>query len=387
MSIESIADIDLADKRVLIRSDLNVPIVDGEIRSLVRIEAALPTIRHCVQQAASVVVCSHLGRPRPGEYDPRFSLSPVALKLAELLRIDVKLHRRLNTIKNLREGECALLDNVRFLEGETTNSETLAQKLANLCDVFCLDAFGTAHRAHASTAGIARFVETACAGFLLEKEIDALRRALDTPRRPLIVVIGGAKVSTKLDALKYLIPLADDIIVGGGMANTFMWAQGVDVGDSLIEPDMKIAAIDLLTSNKLRLPVDLMVANEITDEEHARVRLANHIHPNEKIVDIGPITGRQWSTLLNQAGTVLWNGPMGIFEVERFGYGTQTIAAAIASSPAYSVAGGGETIAAIEQYLDPNDLDYISTGGGAFLDFIAGKELPALNAVGYSSPT
>jgi phosphoglycerate kinase len=377
------ADLDLAGKRVLIREDLNVPVKAGHVTSDARIRAALPTIRLALERNARVVILSHLGRPEEGKFDPELSLAPVAARLSELLGQPVPL------IKNWLDGiECApgsavLCENVRFNPGEKADDEALAKRMAALCDVYVMDAFGTAHRAECSTHGVGRYAPIACAGPLLVAELDALERALLKPARPLLAIVAGSKVSTKLTVLGALLEKVDMLIVGGGIANTFLAARGVQVGKSLCETEMLDVARSLIARAHARgaeipLPTDVVVAPKFASTAHADVRAVGEVKPTEMIMDIGPDTAEQFSALIKQAGTVLWNGPVGVFEFDQFGEGTKAIADAIASSGAYSLAGGGDTLAAIEKYGVADGISYISTGGGAFLEFVEGKTLPAV---------
>jgi len=376
-------DLDLAGKRVLIREDLNVPITDGIISSDARVRAALPTLRSALEQRARVIVLSHLGRPEEGKYDPQFSLGPVAGKLSELLGKPVPLRREWLEGVECAPGSLVLCENVRFNKGEKKDSDTLARQLAALCDVFVMDAFGTAHRAEASTHGVAKFAAVACAGPLLVAELEALERALAKPARPLVAIVAGSKVSTKLMLLESLLERVDKLIVGGGIANTFLAATGIQVGKSLCEKDMLEMARKLLARARARgaeipLPVDVVVAREFAATAHADVRPVGEVADDELILDIGPDTAEQLTVILQGAGTIIWNGPVGVFEFDQFGEGTKAIANAIASSKAFSIAGGGDTLAAIEKYGVEDGISYISTGGGAFLEFVEGKTLPAV---------
>jgi len=383
MSVIRMVDTDLRGKRVLIREDLNVPVQDGVVTSDARIRAALPTIRYALDQHAKVFILSHLGRPEEGVYDEQFSLAPVAAKLSELLGKPVPLRKDwLNGI-DCPAGTAVLCENVRFNKGEKKDKEDLARKMAELCDVFVMDAFGTAHRAEASTHGVARFAKVACAGPLLVGELEALERALRKPARPLVAIVAGSKVSTKLTVLESLLEKVDQLIVGGGIANTFLAATGVNVGKSLHEKDMLDVARKLLAQAKAKgtvipLPTDVVVARQFAATAHADVRPVSAVKPDEMILDIGPDTAEAFGTLLQSAGTIVWNGPVGVFEFDQFGEGTRAIANAIASSKAFSLAGGGDTLAAIEKYGVEDGISYISTGGGAFLEFVEGKVLPAV---------
>ena len=383
MTVLRMSDLDLRGKRVLIREDLNVPVEDGVISSDARIRAALPSLRAAVGAGARVIVMSHLGRPKEGEFSAEDSLAPVAARLGELLGQPVRLQRDWLDGVECAPGEVVLCENVRFNKGEKKDDEVLARRMAALCDVFVMDAFGTAHRAEASTHGVARFAPIACAGPLLVGELDALSRALARPARPLVAIVAGSKVSTKLTVLESLLGKVDKLIVGGGIANTFLAANGIEVGKSLHEPDMLDTARALLGQAAARgaeipLPTDVVVAEEFSPTAVATVRPVGEIRPHELILDIGPQTAARFAGLLAGAGTILWNGPVGVFEFDQFGGGTETLAKAIAASPAFSLAGGGDTLAAIEKYGVAGGISYISTGGGAFLEFVEGKTLPAV---------
>jgi phosphoglycerate kinase len=384
MSVIRMVDTDLRGKRVLIREDLNVPVQDGVVTSDARIRAALPTIRYALDQHAKVFILSHLGRPEEGVYDEQFSLAPVAAKLSELLGKPVPLRKDwLEKGVDCPPGTAVLCENVRFNQGEKKDKEDLARKMAELCDVFVMDAFGTAHRAEASTHGVARFAKVACAGPLLVGELEALERALRKPARPLVAIVAGSKVSTKLTVLEALLDKVDQLIVGGGIANTFLAATGVKVGKSLHEKEMLDVANKLLAQAKAKgtvipLPTDVVVAREFAATAHADVRPVAAVNPDEMILDIGPDTAEAFGKVLQNAGTIVWNGPVGVFEFDQFGEGTRAIANAIASSKAFSLAGGGDTLAAIEKYGVEDGISYISTGGGAFLEFVEGKRLPAV---------
>jgi len=372
------ADIDLAGKRVLIREDLNVPISDGVVTNDARILAALPTIKQALAANAAVLVMSHLGRPEEGVFSADQSLAPVARRLAQLLGTDVPLISDFSGGVNVEPGQLVLLENVRFLVGEKADSDELAKRLADLCDVFVMDAFATAHRAQASTHGVARFARIACAGPLLCAELAALETALAKPARPLVAIVGGAKVSTKLEVLGALAEMADSIIVGGGIANTFIAAAGNSIGESLHEADLLDSARAIAGKVQVPLPVDVMVGKRFDASEVAVVRAIDAVADDEMIMDIGPETARRYADVVNQAGTVLWNGPLGVFEFDQFGEGTRILAEAIAASDAFSIAGGGDTLAAIDKYAVREGISYISTGGGAFLEFVEGKTLPAV---------
>ena len=382
MTIIRMSEVDLAGKRVLIREDLNVPLKDGRVTSDARIEAALPTIRRALEAQAAVMVMSHLGRPQEGEYNPEYSLQPVADNLAAALGRDVRLIPDWIDGIDVAPGEIVLLENVRFLPGEKANDDKLSRRIAALCDVFVMDAFGTAHRAQASTHGVARYAPVACAGPLLSAELDALGKALRDPARPVVAVIGGAKVSTKLTVLETLCGIVDELIVGGGIANTFIAAAGHPVGKSLHEADMLDIARRLAADEKDRaripLPVDVVTGDEFSAEAEATIRPVDGVGADELILDIGPETAAEYARIIANARTVIWNGPVGVFEFDRFGEGTRVLAEAIASSDAFSIAGGGDTLAAIEKYGVGEAISYISTGGGAFLEFVEGKTLPAV---------
>ncbi len=386
MKVLRMADADLRNKRVVIREDLNVPVHEGVVTSDARIRAAVPTIRYALDQHAKVFILSHLGRPEEGKYDEQFSLAPVAARMADLLGKPVPLRKDWLDGVDCPAGEAVLCENVRFNKGEKKDSEALARKMAGLCDVFVMDAFGTAHRAEASTHGIARFAKVACAGPLLAGELQALETALHQPARPLMAIVGGSKVSTKLTILESLLEKVDKLIVGGGIANTFLAATGVGVGKSLHEAEMLDVARRLMDKARARgteipLPTDVVVAKEFAATAHADVRTIHDVRSDEMILDIGPDTADRFSALLQTAGTIIWNGPVGVFEFEQFGEGTRAIALAIARGKAFSLAGGGDTLAAIEKYGVEDGISYISTGGGAFLEFVEGKTLPAVAAL------
>jgi phosphoglycerate kinase len=377
------ADLDLAGKRVLIREDLNVPVQDGKVTSDARIRAVLPTIRLAIAKGARIMLMSHLGRPKETGFEAEFSLAPVAERLGELLGKPVPLARDWLDGVAVEPGQVVLCENVRFNKGEKKDDEALSRRMAALCDVYVMDAFGTAHRAEASTHGVGRFAPVACAGPLLVGELEALTTALLKPARPLVAIVAGSKVSTKLTVLESLLEKVDMLIVGGGIANTFLAATGVQVGKSLQEADMHDTARRLLERAKARgaaipLPTDVVVAKEFAATAHADVRPVGEVAADEMILDIGPDAAEAFGALLAKAGTILWNGPVGVFEFDQFGEGTKAIAEAIASSKAYSLAGGGDTLAAIEKYGVDDGISYISTGGGAFLEFVEGKVLPAV---------
>ena len=386
MKVLRMADLDLRGKRVLIREDLNVPVQDGVVSSDARIRAALPTIRRALDQRAKVFILSHLGRPEEGKFDEALSLKPVAARLSELLGKAVPLRRDWLDGIDCEAGTAVLCENVRFNKGEKKDDPALARRMADLCDVFVMDAFGTAHRAEASTHGVVRLAKSACAGPLLVGELEALERALEKPARPLVAIVAGSKVSTKLTVLESLLAKVDKLIVGGGIANTFLAATGVAVGKSLYEADLLDVARRLTEQARARgaeipLPTDVVVAKELAATAHADVRSIHEVRPDERILDIGPDSAERLSDMLQSAGTIIWNGPVGVFEFEQFGEGTRAIAQAIARSKAFSLAGGGDTLAAIEKYGVEDGISYISTGGGAFLEFVEGKTLPAVAAL------
>jgi phosphoglycerate kinase len=382
MAVISMGELDLAGKRVLIREDLNVPIADGAITSDVRIRAALPTLRAALDAGAAVMVMSHLGRPTEGEPEERFSLAPVAARLGELLDTPVPLVADWLDGVDVRPGQIVLLENVRFNAGEKSSDDALSRKMASLCDIFVMDAFGTAHRAQASTYGVAQHAPVACAGPLLAGELEALAKALDDPARPMVAIVGGSKVSTKLTVLEALAGVVDQLIVGGGIANTFIAAAGHNVGDSLHEPDMldtaRSLAADTSDRAEIPVPVDVVVGESFSADAEATVKPVTDVANGELILDIGPRTAAMFAELLGSAGTIIWNGPVGVFEFDQFGAGTKALAEAIAASDAFSVAGGGDTLAAIDKYGVADRISYISTGGGAFLEFVEGKKLPAV---------
>jgi phosphoglycerate kinase len=376
-------DLDLKGKRVLIREDLNVPIHDGKVTSDARIRASLPTIQAAHKAGARVIVMSHLGRPEEGVPAAEFSLEPVAARLSELLGIKVRFQRDWLGGVACEPGEIVVVENVRFNKGEKKNKDELAKQMAALCDVYVMDAFATAHRAEASTHGVGKFAPVACAGILLVNELEALEKALGSPKRPLVAIVGGSKVSTKLTVLENLIGKVDKLIVGGGIANTFLAAAGSPIGKSLHEPDMIEIARGLLERSRISgaqipLPTDVVVAKEFSATAEADVKPVSQVAPDEMILDIGPDTAEKFAASLKGAGTVVWNGPVGVFEFDQFGEGTRVLAQTLARSPAFSIAGGGDTIAAIEKYGIGQDISYISTAGGAFLEFLEGKKLPAV---------
>ena len=380
------ANLELRGKRVLIREDLNVPVQNQQVTSDARIRAALPTIETARRAGARVMVMSHLGRPEEGVYDAEFSLAAVAARLSELLGVKVRLVRDWLDGVDCEPGQVVLLENVRFNEGEKKNRDELAQRMAALCDVYVMDAFATAHRAEASTHGVAKYAPVACAGPLLISELEALEKALDAPKRPLVAIVGGSKVSTKLTVLENLLGKVDRLIVGGGIANTFLAAAGHPIGKSLHEADMVGVARELLERSRssqveIPLPSDVVVAKEFSASAEADVKGVDEVVASDMILDIGPDTADRFAATLKGAGTVVWNGPVGVFEFDQFGEGTRVLALAVARSPAFSIAGGGDTIAAIEKYGVGEDISYISTAGGAFLEFLEGKKLPAVDVL------
>lgn len=387
MSIVRMTDLDLAGKRVLIRQDLNVPIADGKVTSDQRLIASLPTLEWALRQDAAVMVMSHLGRPKEGVWTEQDSLAPVARRLGELLGRDVPLVRDwLDGDVGVTPGELVLLENCRMNVGEGKDDEALAKKYASLCDVFVMDAFGTAHRAQASTHGVIRFAKVAAGGPLLMAELDALAKALDNPARPLLAIVAGSKVSTKLELLSSLVGKVDQLIVGGGIANTFIAAMGHSVGKSLVEMDLVETARRIMADAKARgaeipVPSDVVVAPRFAADAPATVKAVDAVGDEDMILDIGPETAARYADMVKRAGTVVWNGPVGVFEFDAFGKGTETLARAIADSGAFSIAGGGDTLAAVDKYGINQKISYISTGGGAFLEFLEGKTLPAVAAL------
>jgi phosphoglycerate kinase len=383
MSFKRMTDLDLAGKRVLIRADLNVPVKDGKVTSDTRIRASLPTIRHCLNAGAKVMVMSHLGRPTEGVHAEEFSLQPVADRLTWLLGRKVPVVKDWLNGVDLRPREVVLCENVRFNKGEKKDNEELAKKMAALCDVYVMDAFGTAHRAEASTHGVGRFAPVACAGILLANELDALGKALQNPDRPLLAIVGGSKVSGKLTVLESLSNIVDQLIVGGGIANTFIAAAGYPVGKSLYEADLIPEAQRLIEQAQSRggeipVPTDVVCAKEFSATAAATVKAVADVADDDLILDIGPETAARYAELIKAAGSIVWNGPVGVFEIDQFGAGTKTVAMAIAEAQGFSIAGGGDTLAAIEKYGIEDKVSYTSTGGGAFLEFLEGKQLPAV---------
>ncbi len=386
MPIIKMIDLDLAGKRVLIREDLNVPLKDGKVASDIRIKASLPTIKHAMDAGAKVILMSHLGRPTEGEFEAKFSMAPVAEHLSGLLGKPVKLVKDWLNGVELNDGEVALCENVRFNQGEKKNDDALAKKMAGLCDVYVMDAFGTAHRAQASTHGVAKYAPVACAGPLLAGELEALGKALDNPARPMVAIVGGSKVSTKLTVLESLSKIVDQLIVGGGIANTFIAAAGHKVGKSLYEADLVDEAKRLTAAAKqqggdIPVPTDIVTGTVSPFEQadaQATLKAVSEATDADMIFDVGPDTSAKFAEILKSAGTIVWNGPVGVFEYDQFGAGTKALAEAIAESSAFSIAGGGDTLAAVDKYNIADKVSYISTGGGAFLEFLEGKKLPAV---------
>lgn len=383
MSFKRLTELDLAGKRVLIREDLNVPVKDGKVTSDTRIRASLPSIEHCLKAGAQVLLMSHLGRPSEGEYAEEFSLKPVADRLAELLGRPVKLARDWLNGVDAAPGEVVLCENVRFNKGEKKDNEELSRKMAALCDIYVMDAFGSAHRAQASTHGVGRFAPVACAGILLADELDALGKALKAPARPLLAIVGGSKVSGKLEVLESLSNLCDQLIVGGGIANTFIAAAGFPVGKSLYEAELipeaqRLMAQATARGGEIPVPTDVITAKEFSESAAATTKKVSEVAEDDLILDIGPETAARYAEIIKSAGTIVWNGPVGVFEIEQFSHGTQTVARAVAEGAGFSIAGGGDTLAAIEKYGIQQQVSYTSTGGGAFLEFLEGKKLPAV---------
>ncbi|REG81041.1 phosphoglycerate kinase [Marinomonas pollencensis] len=378
MTVIKMKELELADKRVLIREDLNVPVKDGKVTSDARIRAALPTIKWALEAGAKVMVMSHLGRPTEGQYEEAYSLQPVATHLSSLLGQEVPLIKDWLDGVEVAAGQLVLVENVRFNVGEKKDDDELAQKMAALCDVFVMDAFGTAHRAQASTHGVAKFAPVACAGPLLANELEALEKALATPARPMAAIVGGSKVSTKLTVLESLSDKVDQLIVGGGIANTFLAAAGYPIGKSLYEEDLIPQAKALMAKTSIPLPEDVVVATAFSADAEAIIKDAKDVAPDDMILDIGPKAGAAFAALLESSQTIIWNGPVGVFEFDQFGSGTKALAMAIAKSEGFSIAGGGDTLAAVDKYDITDHVSYISTGGGAFLEFVEGKVLPAV---------
>ena len=378
MTVKLMTELDLASKRVLIREDLNVPIKDGQVTSDARIKAALPTIQAATAAGAKVILMSHLGRPTEGEYNSEFSMEPVAKHLSGLLGQPVRLEQSWTSGIHMNDGDIVILENVRFNPGEKKNDDILAKAYAKLCDIFVMDAFGTAHRAQASTHGVAKFAPVACAGPLLAKELNALEKALAAPTPPVAAIVGGSKVSTKLMVLETLSERVDQLIVGGGIANTFLAAAGKPVGKSLFELDLIPAAQALMKKVNIPLPTDVVVGKAFSETAEATVKSVDDVAEDDMIFDIGPDSSAKLAELLQLMGTIIWNGPVGVFEFDQFGEGTKTLSLAIAQSSAFSIAGGGDTLAAVDKYDIADQVSYISTGGGAFLEYVEGKELPAV---------
>lgn len=378
MNVLSMTNLDLASQRVLIREDLNVPIKNGKVTSDARIRASLPTIEHARKAGAKVILMSHLGRPTEGEFTDEFSMQPVATHLGELLNTTVPVINDWQNGIDINNGDVVLLENVRFNIGEKKDDEDLAKAYANLCDIFVMDAFGTAHRAQASTHGVAKFAPTACAGPLLVGELSALEKALANPERPLVAIVGGSKVSTKLTVLETLADKADQIIVGGGIANTFLAASGKPVGKSLYEEDLIPNAKALMAKTNIPVPTDVIVGSEFSETAAATLKKAEDVSDSDMIFDIGPETSATLAAIIKNAKTILWNGPVGVFEFDQFGEGTKALSLAIANSAGFSIAGGGDTLAAVDKYHIADKVSYISTGGGAFLEYVEGKILPAV---------
>lgn len=378
MTLKLMTDLDLTGKRVLIREDLNVPIREGVVTSDTRIKAALPTIKLALAAGAKVILMSHLGRPTEGEYDQQYSMAPVAKHLEQLLGQPVHLEQRWTNGIEQNNGALVMLENVRFNPGEKKNDDTLAKGYAKLCDIFVMDAFGTAHRAQASTHGVAKYAPIACAGPLLAKELDALEKAIADPAAPVAAIVGGSKVSTKLMVLETLAEKVDQLIVGGGIANTFLAAAGKPVGKSLYEPDLIPPAQALMARVNIPLPTDVVVGKEFSETAEARIVAADEVADDDMIFDIGPDSARNLAGIIASMGTIIWNGPVGVFEFDQFGEGTKAISLAIAKSSGFSIAGGGDTLAAVDKYDITDQVSYISTGGGAFLEYVEGKELPAV---------
>lgn len=378
MAIIRMENLDLKGKRVFIRSDLNVPVKNGKVTSDARIRASLPTIESAIKQGAKVMVTSHIGRPTEGEYNPEFSLQPVVDYLKAHVSFPVRLVKDYLDGVDVQEGELVVLENVRFNKGEGKDDETLSKKYAALCDIYVMDAFGTAHRAQASTHGVGRFAPISCAGPLLSAELDALGKALDNPARPMVAIVAGSKVSTKLTVLDSLSKIADQIIVGGGIANTFIAAEGYNVGKSLYEADLIPEAKKLMQNCTIPVPTDVRVATEFSETATATLKPVNDVKDDEQILDIGDASAEELAKIIKNAKTILWNGPVGVFEFPNFRRGTEIVAKAIADSAGFSIAGGGDTLAAIDLFGIEDKISYISTGGGAFLEFVEGKKLPAV---------
>ncbi len=382
MSVLNMIDLNLRDKRVLIREDLNVPLDEqGNITSTNRIEAAIPTIQAALQQNAKIIVMSHLGRPKEGSFDAKLSLAPVAKSLSSFLNIPVRFVQKINEAESVSSGEVVLLENVRFNVGEKSNAPELAKRYAGICDIFVMDAFATAHRAEASTVGVAQFAPQACAGLLLNLELNALSLILTKPKKPMVAIIGGSKISTKVQVLEALSQKVDSLIVGGGIANTFIAASGISVGKSLVEQDQIDVAKKIMKKIHVPIPEDVVVASEFDKNATARIKATTDVDSDDMILDIGPKTAEQYASIISEAQTLVWNGPVGVFEWPQFSAGTKRVAEAVANSKAFSVAGGGDTIAALEQFGLSDQISYISTGGGAFLEWLEGKVLPGVQVL------
>ena len=383
MTVLSMADLDLAGQRVLIREDLNVPVKNGEVTSAKRILAALPTINLALEKGAKVILLSHRGRPVEGQYDQEQSLQPIANYLTSQCNLKVRLEKDWLDSLSLNTDEVVLCENVRFQVGEKANDDQLAEKMAKLCDVFVMDAFGTAHRAQASTHGVAKFAPIACAGPLLKKELESLEQALSNPKRPMVAIVGGSKVSTKLTVLESLLDIVDQLVVGGGIVNTFLAATGKPVGKSLHEPDLIDTAQQLLAkaqtkNTQIPLPDDVVCAKEFSENAKATIKSTDDVAEDDLILDVGPRFAEKLAASMQDAGTIVWNGPVGVFEFDAFAHGTEVMANAIGASNAFSIAGGGDTLAAVDQFGLEHQISYISTGGGAFLEYLEGKKLPAV---------
>ena len=378
-SMMLMTDLQVSGKRVLVRGDLNVPVESGKVTSDARIRAILPTIDYLRESGAATILMSHLGRPSEGKFDAKFSLSPVAERLSELIGSTINVIQNWEQPFDVSPGEVVLLENVRFNLGESANDENLSRRYACICDAFVMDAFGTAHRAQASTHGVAKYADLAAAGPLLSKELEALNAVLTNPAKPMVAIVGGSKVSTKLTVLENLIGKVDQLIVGGGIANTFLAGAGFPVGKSLYEEDLVKVARDLSQKANIPLPVDVVVGKEFTSEASAKIKLVEDVSEDDMIFDIGPKTSSKIKQILASAGTILWNGPVGVFEFSQFSSGTQSMSLAVAKSDAFSVAGGGDTLAAIDQFGVEKEVSYVSTGGGAFLEYVEGKTLPAVS--------
>ncbi len=378
MAVINLADLDLSSKKVLIRQDLNVPIKDGVVTSDKRIQASVPTIKMAMAQGAKVLLMSHRGRPTEGEYSDEFTLQPVADRLTEILGVTVRLEKNWLDGVDMNDGEVVLCENVRFNDGEMANDDALSKRMASMCDIFAMDAFGTAHRAQASTHGVAKYAPIACSGPLLSGELEALGKALDNPKRPMVAIVGGSKVSTKLTVLESLSKIVDQLVVGGGIANTFIAAQGHNVGKSLCEHDLIPTAKKLMEDCEIPVPTDVVCGKEFSETATAKTKASTEVDDDDMIFDIGPESAKQLAEIMKNAGTIVWNGPVGVFEFDQFAGGTETLGMAIANSDAFSIAGGGDTLAAVDKYNIEDKISYISTGGGAFLEFLEGKKLPAV---------